>query len=68
MREMTREEIRRRRSDRGLTVLNVLPASAFAQAHIPGSLSLPLEDIPLRVPEVLPDRAAEIVVHCGGPD
>ncbi len=34
-------------------------------AHIPGAISIPVEEIASRARELLPDRAAEIVVYCG---
>ncbi len=63
--EISREQLQRRLRDRSLTVIDVLPAASYAAGHIPGALSLPLEDIPARAAEVLPDRGAEIAVYCG---
>lgn len=63
--EISREEIQRRLHDPSLVVVDALPASSYADGHIPGARNLPLTDIPARVAEVLPDRAAEIAVYCG---
>jgi len=63
--DISREELRRRLRDPALVLVDVLPPSSYAAAHIPGALNLPVDDIPARAAAVLPDRAAEIVVYCG---
>ena len=65
--EIGRAELRARLDDPRFTLLNVLPRAAFDEAHIPGSLSLPLDDVPQRAATLLPDRRAAIAVHCAGP-
>lgn len=54
------------RARRGI-VVDVLSPESFRRQHLPGALNLPVADIPNRAAEVLPDRAASIVVYCGGP-
>lgn len=63
--QISREEIRRRLSDPSLTIVDVLPASSYAETHIPGAINLPLEDIRDRASELLPKFNAEIAVYCG---
>src|SRR6202451_3577972 len=63
--EISREELTRRLGDVSLTIVDVLPAESYAAAHVPGALSIPLELLATSAPELLPDRAAEIVVYCG---
>jgi rhodanese-related sulfurtransferase len=63
--EISREELIRRRDDPSLKIVDVLPASSYVESHIPSALSLPLELVASRAPEILPDRNAEIVVYCG---
>jgi hypothetical protein len=63
--EILREEIQRRLHDPSLIVVDALPASSYADGHIPGARNLLLADMPARVAEVLPDRTAEIAVYCG---
>ena len=63
--EISREELRRRLRDPALTTVDALPAASYAAAHIPGALNLPPELVASRARELLPDRAAEIVVYCG---
>ena len=63
--EISREELRRRLHDSSLTIVDVLPEVSYVEAHIPGALSLPIEQITSRARELLPDPAAEIAVYCG---
>jgi rhodanese-related sulfurtransferase len=64
--EVSREEVQRRLNDPDLVLVNVLPRAGFAHQRIPRSVSLPVEEIPARAREVLPDREREIAVYCGG--
>jgi rhodanese-related sulfurtransferase len=64
-RPISREEIRRRLSDQGLTIVNVLPREAWRNQRIPGSISLPLDEIPDKATDVLGARDREIAVYCG---
>lgn len=61
------DDVRHRLGDADFTLVNVLPEAAHELAHIPGSISLPLATIPSRAADVLPDKAADIVVYCAGP-
>jgi len=64
---ITREElIRVLRAGRSV-LLDVLSPESFAAVHIPGAINLPVAEIARRAPELLPDRAADIVTYCGGP-
>jgi Rhodanese-like domain len=63
--EISHEELRRRLHDSSLTIVDVLPEASYIEAHIPGALSLPLEQLASRARELLPDPAAEIAVYCG---
>lgn len=65
--EISREELRRRLDDRTLTIVNVLAREAWLQERIPGSLSLPVAEIPARAEAMLRDKEAEIAVHCASP-
>jgi len=47
-----------------LHVVDVLPPESYATAHIPGAISLPVDEIAARAREVLPDLGAEIAVYC----
>ena len=65
--KIPRQEILRRRGDRSLTLVNVLPREAFLGGRIPGSLSLPVAEIPARARQVLPNPAQEVAVYCASP-
>ena len=50
-----------------VTVVDVLPRESYAEGHIPGAVSLPIDDIPNEAARVLPVRTQPIVVYCGSP-
>lgn len=62
--EISRKEILARLRDPSLVLLDVLPREAFAAAHIPGSISLPVSEVSRRARELLPNAAQEIAVYC----
>jgi len=62
--EISRDEVRARLGDPSLALVNVLPREAFAASRIPGSVSLPVPEIPQRAREVLPRPSQEIAVYC----
>jgi rhodanese-related sulfurtransferase len=61
------EELRSRLTDPTLVIADVLPRVAYEGARIPGSLCLPLDEIPQRARTLLPDFDQEIALYCGGP-
>lgn len=56
-----------RRSGAGPVVLDVRDDASWAQGHVPGAVHVPGRLLAERAAEVLPDRAAPVVVHCWGP-
>jgi len=58
------DELWRRVHDGGVTVLDVRPSEEFASGHIPGAISIPLDQLAARLDEVPPDT--EIVAYCRG--
>ena len=62
--EISRKEILARLRDPSLILLDVLPREAFAAAHIPGSISLPVSEVSQSARELLPNSAQEIAVYC----
>ncbi len=62
--EISRDEICRRLGDASLVVVDVLPNQAYASGHIPGAINLPLAEVSIRAPELIPNRGAEIAVYC----
>lgn len=65
--QIARDELVRRLHDPTLTIVNVLPREAWRQRRIPGSISLPVAEIPAHAAAVLPNRHADIVVYCASP-
>lgn len=62
--QISREELQTRLRSSSIKLLDVLPAASYAEGHIPGALSLPLERIADEVRALIPDPNAEIVVYC----
>lgn len=48
----------------GTVVLDVRPAEEYRAGHIPGAVSIPLEELPDRITEISADL--EVVVYCRG--
>lgn len=63
--EVTREELLARARAGTVTVLDVRPGEEYDAAHIPGALSIPLDQLPGRLSE-LPPVGREIVAYCRG--
>jgi rhodanese-related sulfurtransferase len=63
---VTREELARRLQDGDpLVVLDVRPAAEHAAGHLPGAVSIPVEELWRRLAELPVDR--EVVAYCRGP-
>ncbi|GGP00887.1 transcriptional regulator [Wenjunlia tyrosinilytica] len=61
---LTREQLLERVRAGTATVIDVRPAEEYAAGHIPGALSVPLDQLEARLPE-LPDDV-EVVAYCRG--
>ncbi len=66
---ISREELRRK-MERGedFQLVETLPPTAFAHAHLPGAINLPPDKVSELASKVLPDKNAEIVVYCNNID
>ena len=62
--EITREELLRRVTDGRAVVLDVRPGPEFAAGHIPGAISIPIDQLAARLEEIPADQ--EIVAYCRG--
>ena len=62
--EISRDELQRRLRDSSLTIVDVLPRESYVEAHIPGAINIPLEQLRDHAQEQLPDHAADIAVYC----
>jgi rhodanese-related sulfurtransferase len=49
------------------TLAETLPSVAYEHAHLPGAINLPLNQVNVLAPKLLPDKNAEIVVYCASP-
>ena len=65
MSQITRAELREKieRGDR-FHLFEVLPTMYWRKHHLPGAVSLPPEQVESLVPQLVPDKRAEIVVYC----
>ena len=48
--------------DRNFAVLDVRPAKAFQEGHVPGALNIPFEELPHRLREL--SKSKEIITYC----
>jgi rhodanese-related sulfurtransferase/DNA-binding transcriptional ArsR family regulator len=61
---ITRDELRHLASAGRVTVLDVRPAEEYRAGHIPGAISIPLDELADRLDELPPD--GRIVAYCRG--
>ncbi len=61
--EVTREELVRR-AEAGVVVVDARPREEYDAGHIPGAVSIPVEDLASRLAELPADQ--EIVAYCRG--
>jgi rhodanese-related sulfurtransferase len=67
-RTITRDELRVRLENReAFTLVETLARDSFEKGHIAGAINLPPDQVQELAPTLLPDKAADIVVYCGGP-
>lgn len=62
---ISRDELKEK-IDRGdeFQLVETLPPTAYAHAHLPGAINLPPDKVIELAAQVLPDKTAEIVVYC----
>jgi rhodanese-related sulfurtransferase len=63
--EVSRDELLRRASAGDVIVLDVRPAAEFAAGHIPGAVSIPIDQLGQRLAEL--PAGTEVVAYCRGP-
>jgi rhodanese-related sulfurtransferase len=63
--EVSRDELLRRAGAGDVVVLDVRPAAEFAAGHIPGAVSIPIDQLGQRLAEL--PAATEVVAYCRGP-
>jgi rhodanese-related sulfurtransferase len=62
---VSREELVKRLRRKQVVVVDVRPPEEYRAGHIPGAISVPLEDLPARLAKF--PRAVEVVAYCRGP-
>ncbi|HEY0378958.1 MAG TPA: rhodanese-like domain-containing protein [Pyrinomonadaceae bacterium] len=68
METISHEELKAK-MDRGesFTLVETLAPVAYGHAHLPGAINLPPDRVRELVPNLLPDKGAEIIVYCSSP-
>ena len=51
-------------SNQTVTIVEALPEEYYRQAHLPGAMLLPHDQVDELAPALLPDKDAAIVVYC----
>ena len=64
---VTREELlRKMRREDPIALVEALGSDYFADAHLPGAMNIPPDQVDRLAPHLLPDTAAEVIVYCSG--
>jgi rhodanese-related sulfurtransferase len=64
MKTVTRDTLKALIENDAVTVVEALPLEYYRKAHLPGARHLPHDAVEQLAAQVLPDRAAPIVVYC----
>ena len=65
--EISRDELSRLvRSSSPPVLLEALGPAYFADAHLPGAVNMPPDQVDVLAPSVIPDQDAPVVVYCSG--
>lgn len=62
---VTSAELRERLATGETILLDVRPADEYGACHLPGALSIPIDELPARLEELPPD--VDVVAYCRGP-
>ena len=64
MNTIGRDELQRLIDADSVVVLEALPPMYFEAGHLPGAKNLPLDDIEVLAPVLVPERATPVVTYC----
>ena len=66
--EITRDELKAK-MQRGddFTLVEILPIEYYRHTHLPNAINLPPDRVAELAHELLPDKAADIIVYCARP-
>jgi rhodanese-related sulfurtransferase/DNA-binding transcriptional ArsR family regulator len=62
---VTRVELQRRLKDGSATIIDVRPRDEFEAGHIPGAVSMPVDEVQRRMREL--PKSREVIAYCRGP-
>jgi rhodanese-related sulfurtransferase/DNA-binding transcriptional ArsR family regulator len=62
---VTRTELQRRLKEGSATIIDVRPRDEYEAGHIPGALSMPVDDVQRRMREL--PKSREVIAYCRGP-
>jgi rhodanese-related sulfurtransferase len=62
---ISREELRQRLQEGGMTLLDVRSPQEYALGHLPGAINIPVEELEQRLAEL--PAGQELVAYCRGP-
>ncbi|WP_025129520.1 metalloregulator ArsR/SmtB family transcription factor [Pseudomonas sp. PH1b] len=62
---ISRDELRQRLQEGGMTLLDVRAPEEFARGHLPGAINIPVEELEQRLAEL--PAGQELVAYCRGP-
>lgn len=67
---ISRETLRDKIADReeNFTLIEVQSKAEYEDAHLPQSINIPLDDISLMVPRLIPNLYEDLIVYCSGPE
>ncbi|MDP9444406.1 MAG: rhodanese-like domain-containing protein [Actinomycetota bacterium] len=61
---ITRDEVKAKIDAGDVVVLEALPAMYYEDAHLPGALNMPHDQVDALAHELVPDKGADIIVYC----
>ncbi len=68
MQTISRDELKQKIDRRDeFTLVETLPQQTYLHAHLPGAINLPPDQVNRLAPQLLPNKAADIVVYCAKP-
>jgi rhodanese-related sulfurtransferase len=63
-RTISTKELKARLNRKEVTVVETLAPERYREAHIPGALNVPPQQIKELAPQLLPNKDAEIISYC----
>ena len=63
-RTISTKDLKSKIEKKEITVVETLAPEQYREAHIPGALNIPPEQIKELAPRMLPNKSAEIIAYC----